>query len=63
MFVLCVSFVTAVVMVAATIMSSFVIPLLTWQVKPNIDMTVAGDLVVAQFVICGKIISPYGLQE
>ena len=41
-----VSFVTAVVMMAAPI------PLLTGEMKSNVDMTVARNLIVAQFVVC-----------
>ena len=59
-FVLSVAFVTTmgmmvmvvmVVMVAPSIMSSLVIPLLAGQMEAHQDVAVAGDLVVAQFVI------------
>ena len=40
-----------VVMVAPSIMSSLVIPLLAGQMEAHQDVAVAGDLVVAQFVI------------
>ena len=55
-FVLSVAFVTTmgmVVMVAPSIMSSLVIPLLAGQMEAHQDVAVAGDLVVAQFVIWG----------
>ena len=55
MFVLGVSFVTTMGMMgmmASSVMSSLVVPLLAGHVEPNEDMTMAGDLVVAQLVIC-----------
>ena len=60
MFVLGVSFVTTMttmttvgmmVMMASSVMSSLVVPLLARDVESNEDMTVAGDLIVAQLVI------------
>ena len=42
-----VSFVATVVMMGMT-----PIPLLTREMKSNVDMTVAGNLIVAQFVVC-----------
>ena len=57
MFVLGVSFVTTMTtmttvgMMASSVMSSLVVPLLARDVESNEDMTVAGDLIVAQLVI------------
>ena len=58
MFVLGVSFVATMGMMGMmgmmtpSVMSILVVPLLAGHVEPNEDMTMAGDLVVAQLVIC-----------
>ena len=39
------------VVASSSIVTSFIIPLLTWQVEPNVDMTVIRNFIVAKLVI------------
>ena len=52
-------FVLGVSLVASSVMAAgFVIPLLiTWQMEANIDVTVIGNLIVAQLVIWDYLVS------
>ena len=55
-------FVLGVSLVASSVMATgFVIPLLiTWQMEANIDVTVIGNLIVAQLVIWDYLVSEQG---
>ena len=55
-------FVLGVSLVASSVMAAgFVIPLLiTWQMEANIDVTVIGNLIVAQLVIWDYLVSEQG---